>query len=155
MQHFLECWEIMFLHHVILLQLIPMRFSLIPAHEYWGLISAIIKCHICLYPFCAQGYLCVCVCVCVRSGQRFSGKANLFQKSYREPKHFSRVTNHPLMQLMRLYCSLYSLITEHESTWMKRAHPFFSFPAVLSFIEVKVEVGLPEHSRTCNKQHLI
>lgn len=111
--------------HVIQLQSykFPMSLSLIPAHENWGLSSTIIKCHICRYHFVNWVYyvfcsrICLCVCVCALrawSGQRFSGRANLIQKSYREPKHFSRVTNHPLMQLMRLHCSLYSLITEHE-----------------------------------------
>lgn len=83
---------------------------------------AVIKHHIYLEHFVTRVFH-VLLCsgifgsMCVHSGltgQRFSGRANLIQKSYREPKHFSRVTNHPLMQLMRLHCSLYSLITEQE-----------------------------------------
>ncbi len=94
----------------------------------------------------------ICEYVCAlraHYGQKFSERANLIQKSYREPKHLPRVTNHPLMQLMRLHCSLYSLITEQECMDEKISFIlesqyifFFQFRSVLSFIDIQNKVGL-------------
>lgn len=64
--------------------------------------------------FCAQGYLWVCVCTQGSLWSKVQWKGKPYSEVLQGAKHFSRVTNHPLMQLMRLHCSLYSLITEQE-----------------------------------------